>query len=152
MNTASHMGAVRRARSRSVVAVCILILIQVYRISAFSFAQGALAGSVNDAWFFPAAADVLFGITAPFMAYALWRRIGLAVWVVGLGWLSLSFFDFLDGLAAATTVGPPGDAPISTAFTIAWFAGWLVVDAIALTLLTGKSARQHYIQAMSVSR
>ena len=121
------------------IAVCILVLIQVYRISAYSFAQGALAGRVDPAWFFPAAADVFFGVTAPFIVFMLWRKAGLAVWVIGIAWLALSAFDVMDGLAATLTDGKPGDAKIPVRFSIVWLLCWILLDSIALSLLLSTS-------------
>lgn len=151
MNTPGEMigtATARRVKSKAVLAVSVLVLIQIYRISAYSTAQAAFTGVIAAPWFFPAFADVFFGITAPFVAFVLWRKTGLGVWVGGIVWLALSFFDFVDGLTTAITVGPPSNAPISSAFTIAWFIAWLVVDVIALVLLTRKSVRVHYLQAL----
>ena len=136
----------RRLTSKSVIVVCVIVLIQVYRISAYSTAQAAITGSAAAPWFFPAFADVFFGITAPLVAFILWRKTGLGVWVVGIVWLALSFFDFVDGLTTAITVGPPGNASVSSAYIIVWFLAWLLVDVIAFTLLTRKSAQLHLLQ------
>lgn len=131
-------------RSRTVIAICVLILIQIYRIAAFSTAQAADTGAAPGPWFFPALADVAFGITAPFMALALWRMVGLGVWVVGIVWLSLSFFDYVDGLTTVIRFGSPSPAQMPNAVAIVWFLGWLTVVGIALALLTGARGRSHF--------
>lgn len=137
----------RRVTSKRVLVVCVLALIQVYRISAYSTAQAALTGGAAAPWFFPAFADVFFGITAPVVAVILWRKIGLGVWVGGIVWLALSFFDFVDGLTTTIMVGPPGNASVSSAYLFVWFLAWLLVDVIAFTLLTHKSVRMRVFQA-----
>jgi hypothetical protein len=81
------------------------------------------------------------------VAFTLWRWKGLGIWVAGIVWLSLSFFDFLDGLTTTITFGAPTNLAISSAAAIAWFIAWLVVDVIAIGLLIGKSVRSRYLGA-----
>src|SRR5262245_41677281 len=126
-------------RPTSITVICVLAILQVYRIIAYPYAQGA--------WFFPASADVFFGITAPLVAFALWRRIGLGIWTIGIVWLALSFFDYVDGLATAITFGPP-TAEMGSGPAIVWFLGWLAVNVIALALLARNGVRSYFLRAL----
>ena len=120
------------------------------RITAFSIAQSVIAGNDSAAWLYPALADMFIGITAPFVAFALWRKRGLAVWVTALVWFSISIFDHLDGLTAALASPVPvalggGSAPIA----ITGFLVFTLLDIGALALLTHRKMRVHYLARFS---
>ena len=130
--------------------VAVWALIQVVRLSAISLAQSILSAANPVAWLFPAYLDVFIGITAPFVAFAIWRRTGLAVWVSAIVFFSLSIADHLDAVTNALA-GPlrnntPGfSTPAATA------TGLLVasaLDVIALALLTRGRMRSHYLGSL----
>ena len=133
-----------------IIAVAVWVLVQMGRITAFSIVQSVIAGNDSAAWLYPALVDMFIGITAPFVAFALWRRRGLAVWVTALVWFTISIFDHLDGMTAALTTPVPvglggGSAPIA----ITGFLVFTVLDVVALVLLTRRKMKEHYLGIFS---
>jgi len=130
--------------------VAVWALIQVVRLSAISLAQSILSAANPVAWLFPAYLDVFIGITAPFVAFAIWRRTGLAVWVSAIVFFSLSIADHLDAVTNALAGPLPNNTPgFSTPAATA--TGLLVasaLDVIALALLTRGRMRSHYLGSL----
>src|SRR5712692_4538163 len=94
-------------RPRLAVVIAVWALVQVVRITAFPIVQGVLAGLDSPAWLFPAFGDMFIGITAPLVAFAIWRRTGLAAWVTAIVWFTLSISDHMDALTSALTAPLP---------------------------------------------
>ncbi len=144
MKTSSVKSA--GARPAAVVVIVALVLIQTYRVAALGVAQDALAAGGSPAWFFPGLADFAFGITAPFVALALFQLTGLGVWVGGLVWVSLSLFDFVDGFATNLAVGPPPGVGASASDAAVVLLIWIAIDVVAMALLTLAVVRRYYLQ------
>src|SRR5574341_1214564 len=85
----------------AIITIAVWALIQMTRLTAFSITQSVLARIDSTAWLYPAYVDMLIGITAPFVAFVLWRRTGIGVWVAVLIWFTISLFDHMDAIAAA---------------------------------------------------
>ena len=144
----SVMSDVRPRLAIDVVAVWALI--QTTRIAAIPLAQGVLTGSDPAAWLFPAFGDIFIGITAPFVAFAIWRRTGLAVWVTAIVWFALSISDHLDALTTALAGPLPINTPgfSSQSGTVAGFLVATALDVIALALLTRGKMKSHYFGSL----
>ena len=132
----------------AIIAVAIWALIQVSRITAFSITQDVSAGVDSAAWLFPAFMDMFSGITAPFVAFFIWRKIGLAVWVTAIVWFILSISDHIDALTALFTVPLPQSmlAMGSSGFMTVLLVN-TVLDVTVLILLTGKKMKSHYLSS-----
>jgi hypothetical protein len=128
-----------------ILALCAIVLVQTVRVAGLDVAQQSLDGSA-PAWLFPALADTAFGLTAPFIALALWRRTGLAVWALGLVWLSLSLFDFVNGLASNLAFGPPASLGASADEATFVLLAWIALDVAAIALLVGPALLAHYLE------
>ena len=139
-------ASVRRPRL-AIFAVAVWALIQVVRISGLSVAQGVLAGENSAAWLYAGLVDTFLAITAPFVAFAVWRRTGLAIWVTAIGWFTLSIVDHLDGLTAALSTPLPKAFGSSSAMVAAAFLLLSALDLAAVALLTRKTMRSHYLGA-----
>ena len=139
--------AVARPRL-AIIAVAVWALIQIVRISGFSVAQGALAGLDSPAWIFPGLVDTVLAITAPFIAFAVWRGRGLAVWVTAIVWFILSIVDHLDGLTAAVSTPLPKSFGSSPAVVVAGFLLLSAFDLAALALLTREKMKSHYLGSL----
>ncbi len=135
------------ARPRvAIIAIAVWALIQVSRITAFSITQGVSAGVDSAAWLFPAFMDMFIGITAPFVAFAIWRKTGLAVWVTAIVWFVLSLSDHIDALTALFTAPLPQSmsAMGSSGFMIVLLIN-IVLDLAVLILLTRGKMKSHYL-------
>ena len=118
-------------------------LLQTTRLVALSIISSVLSGTDDSAWLYPAIVDVVLGVSAPLVAFALWRRTGLWVWVGVIVWFAISIFDHADGITAALI------SPIPTAFgggqamTIAGFVVLALLDLGALIWLGSRRIRSY---------
>ena len=140
--------------TRPRVAIVLLVawvLIQTTRLGAFTLAQSVLAGAEADAWLFPAFVDVFVGITAPFLAFALWKKTGLGVWVAALIWFAISLMDHFDAITAAFVTA--SNIPQSLGGTLVQALTVLLlltlIDIIAVFALTGRKLKSYYLAPRS---
>jgi hypothetical protein len=135
----------------AIILIALLALIQMPRIGAFELAQDVFAGHDSAAWLYPAFVDIFIGITAPFVAFAIWRRTGLAVWVVAVVWFTISIFDIFDAVTNVLNVaGPlPHSLPIGSRSTfVAYLLVSLVFQGTAMAWLTRGKMRSHYFGSL----
>lgn len=137
----------RRLRLALIV-IAAYALIQVIRILAFQLAQDVLAGRESIAWLYPAYVDMFVGITAPFVAFAIWRRTGLVVWTTAIVWFTISIVDHLDAVTVAlNATGPlphslPGGS--QSGVVISLLVG-VMLEGIILVSLTRAKLKSHYL-------
>lgn len=145
MNTESN--PLTKPPRLAIILLGALALFQIIRISAYTIIQDALAGTVADAWTFPAMMDVFVGAAALFVALGLWRGKGLAVWTSAIVFFVLSISDHLDAVTVKLT--SPGPAPAFMGGAPSAVVTQLVVmsllEALAIWGLTRKSLRNHYL-------
>ncbi len=135
----------------AIILIAVLALIQVVRIGAFQLAQDVFAGRESVAWLYPGIVDIFIGITAPFVAFAIWRKTGLAVWVTALVWFVLSIFDHLDALTTALNVAGPLPHSLPFASRSAFVTSLLVsmvFEGMAFGWLTRGKMRSHYFGSL----
>ena len=120
-------------------------LFQTIRLVGFFLAQNALAGSASPAWLYPAMTDVVVGIMAPIVTFAIWRLKGLGVWVFSIVFFAISIVDHLDAVTAALTTSIPS-APLLFP-SVVTTAGLLIVlsliDAVAVAVLATAKMRAY---------
>ena len=129
----------------TIIFVAAWAIIQVVRISGLSVAQGVLAGHDSPAWLYPGLVDTFLAVTAPFVAFALWRRTGLTIWVTAIAWFIVSVVDHLDGLTAALTTPLPTAFRSSPPMVAIAFLLLSSIDLTAVALLARRSMRSHYL-------
>ena len=135
----------------AIILIAVLALIQMPRIGAFELAQDVFAGHDSAAWLYPAFVDVFIGITAPFVAFAIWRRTGLAVWVAAVLWFTISIFDIFDAVTNVLNVaGPlPHSLPFQSRQTfVAYLLVSLVFQGTAIAWLTRGKMRERYFGSL----
>ncbi len=125
------------------------VLIQIPRLIAVPLVRDVLDDLESDAWLYPAILDIVVAIAAPFVAYAIWRRRGLAVWVSVVIFFVVSILDHGDAVTAGLTSpaprifgGPEGafaDIPAVVPLI------QTVIDLVMLILLTGKKMRAYFL-------
>lgn len=118
---------------------------QTIRLVGFSLAQNALAGGASPAWLYPAITDVVVGLMAPIVAFAVWRRKGLGVWVFGIVFFAVSIVDHMDAVTAALTTPIPHaillfNPPVATVVPLVVIS---VIDAVAIAVLWTASMRSY---------
>ena len=130
----------------AIIAIAVLALIQVIRVMAFQLAQDVLAGRESIAWLYPAYVDMFIGITAPFVAFAIWRRPGLAVWTIAIVWFTISIVDHMGAVTVVLNVTGPFPLPggSQSGVVMSLLVG-VVLEGMALALLTRRKVRSHYL-------
>ena len=128
-----------------VIGVAAWAAFQTIRLVGFPLAQDALAGRASPAWLYPAITDVVVGLMAPIVAFAVWRRKGLGVWVLGVVFFAISIVDHLDAVTAAlTTPIPPApllfNPPVATVVALTVIS---VIDAVAIAVLGNARMRSY---------
>jgi len=128
-----------------------LALFQIVRTMAFFMIKDVLAGKTPDAWLFPASMDVFVGGAALFVAIALWRGKGLAVWTIAIVFFFLSISDHFDAITVVLTTKRPLPAMMSGApsSTATMLGVMILIEAFAIWVLTWKRLRDHYLSPIA---
>ena len=124
--------------------VALLALVQIIRVSAVQLTQDVLANREAAAWLFPSLIDIFVGVTAPFVAYALWKRRGLGVWVTAIVWFTISITDHLDALTAASVSTIPSMFPQDPSSVAGFLLFGIITETLAIAWLTRDGTRAHY--------
>ena len=142
-SSASTASAPGGGRVRALVAL--LALVQTIRVSAVGLTQDVLANREAAAWLFPSLVDVFVGVTAPFVAYALWKRRGLGVWVTAIVWFTISITDHLDALTAAAASTIPSMFPQDLSSVAAFLLFGVITETLAIVWLARAETRAFYL-------
>lgn len=131
----------------AIIVIVVWVLLQIPRLIAIPLIQDVLAGHDSPAWLFPAILDVVVAVAAPFVAFVIWRKRGLAVWVVTIIFFVVSIVDHMDAVTAGLsapvprvfegvsgTVGPGLVPAIQT-----------VIDVVMLVVLTRRKIVSYYL-------
>lgn len=143
----------RRIRIQ-IILIALLALVQTIRVLAFPLAQDVLGGRESLEWLYPAYLDIFVGATAPFVAFAIWRRTGLAVWTTAIVWFTISILDHLDALTVVLNItGPlpasfPASSPSAAAISL---VVQTALEVLALVALTRPRMRAHYLGSPRVA-
>lgn len=127
------------------ILIVIWMILQIPRFIAIPIIVNAIAGIDPTAWLFPAIVDIVVAVTAPFLAFAIWRKTGLAVWTSAIVWLSISIFDHFDAITAALS------SPLPQIFVQMGGGGAIVpfiqtlIDATFIVLLCKQDKRTYFL-------
>ena len=84
-----------------------LTAIMTYRlVVAGGFAD--LGEGTPEFWVVALTGDTFMGLTAPIVAYLLWKNRGLAIWTTAIVWYAIGIKDYLAGLMFAGIELPDG--------------------------------------------
>jgi len=129
-----------------ILGLVVWVLLQLPRLIAIPLIQDVLADTESPAWMFPAILDVVVAVAAPFVAFALWRRRGLTVWVLAVVFFAVSIIDHMDAVTAGLLAPAPqifgGGSGPSPAIVPSI---QLLIDVVALAVLTRPTIRAHYL-------
>ncbi len=129
--------ALDRSGRLLLIGLTVWVLLQLSRLVAVQLI-GSVADGVDDpAWLYPAILDVVCAVAAPFLAIALWRWRGLAVWALPVIYLTVSIVDHVGFFVTYAQIGGPvafeGMMPIDQAWVVP--AIQTVIDAVFLLLV-----------------
>ena len=100
-------GSIKGAERVFLVALTVWILLQMVRFIAIPLIQSIVAGIDAPGWMYPAMLDVLTAVVAPFLAVALWKWRGFAVWTFTVVYLVVSIVDHGGAFISLSLIGEP---------------------------------------------
>lgn len=127
------------------------VILQLPRLIAVPLIQDVLAGIDSPAWMFPAILDIVVAVAAPFVAFAFWRKRGLAVWVIAIIFFTVSIIDHMDSITAGLLTETPivfqgvGTDPAIVS------GSQMALDIVALVLLTRPKIMSYYLGSLHSS-
>jgi len=119
--------------------------LQIPRLIAIPIIINVIAGIDPAAWLFPAIVDIVVAVTAPFVAWAAWKKTGPSVWAAILIWLSISIFDHFDAITATLS------APLPQIFVRFGGGGIIVpmiqtvIDAAFVVILLRRKSMDYFL-------
>ena len=132
-------GTSSRPLSRGLWVVIGLTALMVHRLAAlFSFSD--LGEGTPDFWVVAFTGDTFIGVTAPIVAFMLWKNRGLAVWTTAIVWHVIGIKDYSAGAQFAALETPDG---MSASVILPVFAVGISVHLLCIFLLV--RCRRHYL-------
>ena len=83
------------------------VLLQIPRLVAVTLIASVSNGEDAPAWMYPAILDLVIAVAAPFLAVALWKWRGLAVWTLTVVYLTVSIVDHVGFFTTSAQIGTP---------------------------------------------
>lgn len=119
-------------------------LLQTARVLAFPTIQGILGGNTAVEWLYPSLIDMLIGLSAPVIAFFIWKKNGLWYRLTPLIWFAVSFLEHVETIALNLISVKPhafwGTTQSTITLELALFA---LLDAIALVILWQQMLREN---------
>ena len=119
-------------------------VLQLARVLSFATIQGIMAGHIAIEWLYPAIIDVFIGLSAPLMAFFIWRKDGVWPRLTVLIWLSVSFLEHIETIKLNMISLKPlaffGATQSVIALELAAFAVW---DAVAFVLVAKQTLKEN---------
>ncbi|MEM7117556.1 MAG: hypothetical protein AAF614_34305 [Chloroflexota bacterium] len=100
-------SSIKGAERVFLIALIIWILLQMVRFVAIPLIQSIVAGIDAPGWMYPAMLDVVTAVIAPFLAIALWKWRGFAVWTFTVVYLVVSIVDHGGAFISLALIGEP---------------------------------------------
>lgn len=121
----------KRSTEPALLAAALWALLQTVRIASFPTLQAILAGQAAVEWLYPAFTDVLIGLTAPLIAWLIWRKAGFWPRLAVLIWFAVSLLEHIETLALNQISARPD----------AWFGASQAATGVMLVLVAVLDAR-----------
>lgn len=120
----------------SLMLAAVWALLQLARVLSVSTLQGIGAGNVAIEWLYPAIIDLTIGVSAPLVAFLIWRKHGVWVRMTALFWFAVSCLEHIETIALNLLSAKPqaffGTTPSTIALELALFA---ILDATAFVIV-----------------
>jgi len=139
-------SGMQNIRPKIMMGVVVWIMLQLPRFVAVPIMQDVLNGIDSPAWLFPAILDIIVAITAPFVAFLIWRKRGLGIWMLGILFFVVSIVDHLDAATAGLIAPAPRIfAGSNSGSNIIIPVLQMTLDIIALIILTRPRITSYYL-------
>ena len=110
-------------------------------------AGGSAAGDPPAAWLMPLVGDAVIGVTALFIAYLIWRRVGLFAWTTILVWNVVAIWDAFSAFLIHHAVPWPSFF-MTEIFGSSMFFMAAAMHGLCLYLVTHADGRRHFLGAL----
>ena len=105
---------------------------------------GTATGDPPAAWLMPLIGDAVIGLSAPFVAYLVWKQVGLFAWTTVVVWNAVAIWDALSAYLIHKTVPWPSFFMIAT-FGASMFFLASGMHVICIYLVCSESARRAFL-------
>ncbi|HUN22124.1 MAG TPA: hypothetical protein PK299_03215 [Anaerolineales bacterium] len=137
-NTSNH------SNHQALMFASVWAVLQLTRIVSFFTIQSIAAGSAPVEWLYPSIVDVLIGLSAPLIAFFIWRKNGAWTRLITLIWFSVSLLERIESIGLNMVSLKPhaffGDTQSAIALELAIFA---LLDAVALFIVAKQSLKEN---------
>lgn len=118
--------------------------LQLARVWSLTTLQAIFAGRVAIEWLYPSLIDLLIGLSAPLVAFLIWRKHGVWTRLSALIWFAVSCLEHIETIALNLLSRNPhafwGTTPSTIALELAFFA---LLDAVAFVILWQQMLDEH---------
>ena len=145
-------GSIKGADRIFLIALTVWILLQMVRFIAIPLIQSIVAGVDAPGWMYPAILDVLTAVVAPFLAVALWKWRGFAVWTFTVMYLIVSIVDHGGAFISLSLIGKPiAFEALNSSGNSPWVAPIIqtALDFIFLYLILLPKTRRLFFELLS---
>jgi len=131
----------------------VLTLMLSGRAMTLAFIGRAGGGAVGDppaAWLMPLVGDAVIGVTALFIAYLIWRRVGLFAWTAILVWNVVAIWDAVSAFLIHHSVPWPAFF-MTEIFGSSMFFAAAAMHGVCLYLVAHEDGRRHFLGPAGVN-
>ncbi|HNP86964.1 MAG TPA: hypothetical protein PKK78_12540, partial [Kouleothrix sp.] len=130
------------SRNKALTFAAVWAALQLARILSFPTIQNIISGSDAVEWLYPSIIDVLIGLSAPLIAFFIWRKNSVWPRLTTLIWFSVSLLEHIETIGLNIVSLKPdaffGTTQSAIALELAIFA---MLDAIALVVVAKQTLK-----------
>lgn len=132
------------SKNKALTFAAVWAALQLARILSFPTIQNIISGSDAVEWLYPSIIDVLIGLSAPLIAFFIWRKNSVWPRLTTLIWFSVSLLEHIETIGLNIVSLKPdtffGTTQSAIALELAIFA---MLDAIALVVVAKQTLKEN---------
>lgn len=118
--------------------------LQLVRLWSFPTIQAIMAGGATVEWLYPSIIDVMIGVSAPLIAFFIWRKDSTWTRLMTLIWFSISLLEHIETMGLNLVSLKPhaffGAAQSAIALELALYA---ILDTVALVIVAKQTQQEN---------
>lgn len=119
-------------------------VLQLARILSFPTIQGVTAGSAAVEWLYPSIIDVAIGLSAPLIAFFIWRKDGAWTRLITLIWFSVSLLEHVETIGLnMVSINPHAFFGVTQSAIALELAIFAILDAVALVVVANQTLKEN---------
>ncbi|GAB5533970.1 MAG: hypothetical protein Rubg2KO_02190 [Rubricoccaceae bacterium] len=132
------------AKRTLLLALTLMLSGRAMTLAFISRAGGGAVGDPPAAWLMPLVGDAVIGVTALFIAYLIWRRVGLFAWTAILVWNVVAIWDAFSAFLIHQSVPWPTFF-MTEIFGSSMFFVAAAMHGLCLVLVASSDGRAHFL-------